>query len=315
MKYTIKRIAMLFITMLGVSFLTFLAFDIISGDPVTNMLGTEASIEQIALLRSEMGLDKPFLYRYLSWLKGFVTFDLGTSYDYNIGVWELISSKVGVTVTLSLLSFLMIIVISIPLGLLSSRFTSRISKGCWNVVIQLMMSVPSFFISVLITWICGITLHLFNHGDFPGFSKDFGQSLYYLIFPSLALAIPRIATSVRMIRSIIQKESKEGYIRTCIAKGNSRGRILRCHILKNTLVPLITYLAQTLAEILAATIIVEQIFALPGIGRLMVASIGHRDYPVVQAIVVILAFWVVLSGTIADLINQKIDPRLSFVEK
>ena len=132
----------------------------------------------------------------------------------------------------------------------------------------------------------------------------------YLFFASVSLAIPRIAMTVRMLASTIRSEMGKDYVRTAISRGNDRPSVLRRHVLKNALVPVVTFMAQTMAEIVAGGIVVEQVFAIPGLGRLLVASIANRDYPVVQAIVVILAFWVVLAGTIADLINQQIDPRL-----
>ena len=310
MKYAAKRIAMLLLTMVIVSFLAFAAFDIIAGDPATNMLGTEATPEQILALQQSMGLDRPFLVRYFSWLGGFFTGDLGVSYSYRLPVQELIAPKVGVTLALSGLSFLLIVAISIPMGVLTNRRSGGVSDGVWSTVIQLMMSVPPFFTGVLLTWVFSILLHWFQHGRFPGLGNDFWGSLVYLIYPAVAIAIPRIASTVRMLRSTIRGELEKDYVRTAISRGNDRGAVLRRHVLKNSLVPVVTFLAQTLAEIVAASVLVEQVFAIPGLGRLMVASIGNRDFPVVQAIVVILAFWVVLAGTVADLINQRIDPRL-----
>ena len=144
----------------------------------------------------------------------------------------------------------------------------------------------------------------------PRAKEDFAGAMKYLFFAALAISIPRIAMTVRMLRSTILSEMQKDYVRTAISRGNDRGRVLRHHVLKNALVPVVTFLAQTMAEIVAASVVVEQVFAIPGLGRLLVASISNRDYPVVQAIVVILAFWVVLAGPVADLINQRIDPRL-----
>jgi len=141
-------------------------------------------------------------------------------------------------------------------------------------------------------------------------SQDFFGAVKYLFFAAVALAIPRIAMTVRMLSSTIQGEMVKDYVRTAISRGNDRPNVLWRHVLKNALVPVVTFLAQTMAEIVAGGIVVEQVFGIPGLGRMLVASISNRDYPTVQAIVVILAFWVVLAGTVADLINQRIDPRL-----
>ena len=301
---------MLLVTMVIVSLLAFAAFDLISGSPAEIMLGTQATEERVAELEAELGLDRPFPVRYLSWLAGFFTGDLGTSYSYHQPVWELIAPKVGITLCLSLLSFLLIAAVSIPLGLWAARRSGGPLDAAGTVLNQLCMAVPPFFTGVLLSWIFSISLHVFVHGQFPDMGSDPGGALGYLFFAAVAIAIPRIAMTVRMLRSTIQAEMRRDYVRTAISRGNDRAGVLRRHVLRNALVPVVTFLAQTMAEIVAASIVVEQVFAIPGLGRLLVSSISNRDYPVVQAIVVILAFWVVLAGTAADLINQRIDPRL-----
>ena len=310
MKYALRRLLTLLVTMVIVSLLAFAAFDLISGSPAEIMLGTQATEERVAELEAELGLDRPFPVRYLSWLAGFFTGDLGTSYSYHQPVWELIAPKVGITLCLSLLSFLLIAAVSIPLGLWAARRSGGPLDAAGTVLNQLCMAVPPFFTGVLLSWVFSITLHVFVHGQFPDMGSDPGGALGYLFFAAVAIAIPRIAMTVRMLRSTIQGEMRKDYVRTAISRGNDRAGVLRRHVLRNALVPVVTFLAQTMAEIVAAGIVVEQVFAVPGLGRMLVASISNRDYPVVQAIVVILAFWVVLAGTAADLINQRIDPRL-----
>lgn len=310
MKYVCKRILMLLVTMVIVSFLAFAAFDLISGSPAEIMLGTQATPDRVAELEAQLGLDRPFLVRYVSWLGGFFTGDLGTSYSYSQPVWELIAPKVGITLWLSLISFLLIAVVSVPVGLWASRGRSRLGDAVGTVLDQLCMAVPPFFTGILISWLFSITLHWFVHGQFPDLGMDPAGALQYLFFAAVAIAVPRIAMTVRMLRSTIQGEMRKDYVRTAISRGNDRSGVLRRHVLRNALVPVVTFLAQTMAEIVAAGIVVEQVFAIPGLGRLLVSSISNRDYPVVQAIVVILAFWVVLAGTAADIVNQRIDPRL-----
>ena len=310
MKYAAKRIAMLLLTMVIVSLLAFVAFDLISGDPATAMLGTEATPEKVAALREQLGLNRLLMVRYGEWLLGFFTGDLGVSYSYRQPVWDLIVPKVLVTLCLSGLTFVLIVAVSIPLGLRSARSSGGILGGVRTLVNQLCMAVPPFFTGILLSWLFSTLLRWFVHGQFPGLDKDLGGSLKYLFFAALALAIPRIAMTVRMLRSTVQGEMRKDYVRTAISRGNDRGGVLYRHVLKNALVPVVTFLAQTMAEIVASSIVVEQVFAIPGLGRMLVSSIANRDYPTVQAIVVILAFWVVLAGTVADLINQRIDPRL-----
>ena len=310
MKYALKRILQFVLTMVIVSLLAFVAFDLISGDPATALLGTEATEEALAALRSEMGLDQPLLVRYGQWLAGFFTGDLGTSYVYHQSVSEIIAPKIVVTLLLSLTSFLMILLVSIPLGLSSAKRSGGILEALSSAVNQLCMAVPPFFTGMLLSYGFGIILKWFMPGNFPSVTEDFGGAMKHIFFAAIAISIPRIAMTVRMLKSTIQSEMRKDYVRTAISRGNDRSAVLRVHVLKNSLVPVITFLAQTMAEIVAGGIVVEQVFSIPGLGRMLVSSISNRDYPMVQAIIVILALWVVLSGTIADLVNQRIDPRL-----
>ena len=310
MKYVCKRILMLLLTMAIVSFLAFAAFELIHGNAAEIMLGTQATADRVAELEAQLGLDRPFLVRYASWLAGFFTGDLGVSYSYSQPVWDLIAPKVGITLCLSLFSFVLIAAVSIPVGLWASRGRGRLGDAVGTALDQLCMAVPPFFTGILLSWLFSVTLHWFVHGQFPDMGTDMAGALTYLFFAAVSIAIPRIAMTVRMLRSTIQAEMRRDYVRTAISRGNDRAGVLRRHVLRNALVSVVTFLAQTMAEIVAACIVVEQVFAIPGLGRLLVSSISNRDYPVVQAIVVILALWVVLAGTAADLINQRIDPRL-----
>ena len=307
MKYALKRAAAGLATILIVSFLTYAAFDLIS-DAATAMLGTSATPERIAALRAELGLDRPLPVRYGEWLLGFFTGNLGVSLNYKQPVWDLIAPKVGLTLCLSLMSFALIVAASIPLGLWSAgrqRF-----EGARTTLNQLGMAVPPFFTGILLSWVFGVGLKWFTPGQFPDGGKDLAGAATYLLFAAVALSIPRIAMTARMLRSTVREELEKDYVRTAISRGSDRGQVLRRHVLKNALPPVVTFLAQTMAEIVAGSIVVEQVFVIPGLGRMLVTSISNRDYPVVQAIVVILAFWVVLAGTAADLMNQRIDPRL-----
>lgn len=308
MKYVIKRALTLLATMLIVSFLTFAAFALISGDTATARLGTSATPERLAALRAELGLDRPLLVRYGEWLLGFFTGDLGVSSSYSQPVWDILAPKVGLTLSLSLMSFLLITAVSIPLGLWSAGHTG--AEGLRTALNQLCMAVPPFFTGIILSWVFGVGLKWFMPGQFPNAKTDLGGAAVYLFFAAAALALPRIAMTARMLRSTVWEEMGKDYVRTAISRGNDRGQVLRRHVLKNALPPVVTFLAQTMAEIVAGSIVVEQVFVIPGLGQMLVTSISNRDYPVVQAIVVILAFWVVLAGTAADLINQRIDPRL-----
>lgn len=312
MKYAISRVAILFFMMVSISFLVFVAFDVIPGDAAVSMLGTEATAEEVAAKRVELGLDRPLVIRYATWLVKFLRGDMGMSYSYRQPVSALLAGKIKLTLFLSIFSFFLIAVVSIPLALATIRFVTRNSElTVFTVAVdQFFMAMPSFFIGIILSWFFGIALHIFTPGFFPNFSDDFFNALKHIFFAALAVSIPRIAMVVRMIHSNIIGEMQKDYVRTAIVRGNNRRQVLINHVLRNSLVPTITFMAQTLAEIFAGSIVVEQVFAIPGVGRMLVASIANRDYPVVQAIVVIISFWVVASNTASDIINSVIDPRL-----
>ena len=310
MKDAARRILALFITMILVSFLAFAAFHIISGDPARAILGMNATDKQLELLRHELGLDKPFLVQYFNWLLGFFSGNLGISYSYRQPVASLIIPKLKVTLVMVLISFVIIVILSLPLGLRAAQKSGSRFEWIGTTINQLCMAVPAFFLSILVSYVFGIILKVFTPGDFPKMERDLFGAIRYLFFAAVCIAIPRIAMAVRMLKSTLVEEMEKDYVRTAISRGNDRVEVLKKHVMKNSLVPTITFLGQTMAEIVGGSIVVEQVFGIPGMGRFLVASISNRDYPVVEALVVILAFWVILSGTVADLINQKIDPRL-----
>ena len=193
MKYAAKKIAAMLLTMVIVSLLAFTAFSLISGDAAEIMLGTQATPERLAALRAELGLDRPLPARYVSWLLGFFTGDLGVSIQYKQPVWDLIAPKVLVTLCLSLLCFLLITIVSIPLGLWSASRSGGALDGLGTVVNQLCMAVPSFFTGILLSWGFGIVLKWFMPGSFPALGADFPGAMKYLFFAAAAIAVPRIA--------------------------------------------------------------------------------------------------------------------------
>ena len=247
MKYALKRILMLLVTMLIVSFLTFAAFALISGDPAEAMLGTEATPEQLAALRHELGLDRPFLTRYITWLAGFFSGDLGISLRYRQPVWDLMAPKLEVTLCLCLVSFIIITAVSIPLAIWSYRWVGGAFDWLRTAFNQLCMAVPPFFTGILASWLFGIVLRLFVPGDFPDLRLDPGGAVVHLFFASVCLCIPRCAMTVRMMRSTVIGEMEKAYVRTAISRGNDRHAVLTRHVLKNSLTATVTFLGQTMA--------------------------------------------------------------------
>lgn len=312
MKYFGKKFLALVVTLFVVSALAFLAFQIIPGDPTVKMLGTEATPEAVAALRAELGLDRNVLVRYFSWLGAFLTGDMGVSYSYHMNVGAMLADKLPITFALTILSFLMTIVFAVPLGILAGNAKSRLLDGASAVIDQVVMSIPAFFLAILLTYLFGSVLHIFQGGQFVSYTESFWGFLGYLLLPAFSIALPRIAMTVKMLRSAIKDKMDEDYVRTARSRGNARPAILLRHVLKNAMVSVVPFLAVSAAEIMTGSIIIEQIFGIPGVSRLLLSSITGRDFPVVQAIVVILAAWVVAVNFAADLLQQLLDPRVRY---
>lgn len=305
-----KRGLLLIATLLLVTILAFVAFSIIPGDPTSSILGVEATAEQIAALRSKLGLDLPIWQRYLQWLAGLLTGDLGESYNYAMPVGELLSTCVTHTLILAGLAFVLIVVLAIPLGILSARHEGGIVDRVLTILNQITMSVPNFVAGILLVYVFGLVLRLFRPGAIVTPQNGWGPYLWYMLFPALAVALPRAAMTVKMLRGSILSELGQDYIRTAYSKGNSKSSALWRHVLRNAMIPVVTFLAMTVADIMAGSIVVEQVFGIPGLGKMLVTSIGNRDYPVVQAIVVLIATVVVVCNFAADLLYRVMDPRL-----
>ena len=310
MTYVFKKTGVLIATLLLVSLLAFLAFQIIPADPVTMMLGTDYTPERAEALRHQLGLDRGVLVRYWDWLSGFVRGDMGVSYSYAVEVREVLRGKIAVTAALSLLSWFLVTAVSIPLGIALARYKGRRLEQVTVSLNQILMSVPSFFLGILLTWLFGLVLRLFIPGRFVPFSESVPGCLGYLFFPALAISVPKTAKTAKLLRSAILGEMKQDYVLTAYSHGNSRWMVISRHVLRNALLPVVTYLAMSLADIVASSIIVEQVFVVPGLGRLLIASISNRDYPVALCIVVMIAFVVVVMNYLADLLTQAIDPRV-----
>lgn len=310
MRYLAKRIIILIATLLLVTILAFLAFQVIPGDPVLSMLGTEYTPERAEVLREELGLNGPLIVRYFNWLIGFLTGDFGVSYSYSMAVKDLIGPQLPVTLTLTALAFGLILLVAFPCGLFTARHEGGILDHILTVVNQIAMSIPPFLLGIVFTYLFGLMLRFFTPGDYISYRESVGGFLGYMLFPAMAVAIPKIAMTVKLLRGSLLTELHSDYVRTAYSKGNTKKTVLYRHVLRNGLIPVLTFLAMTIADIVAGSIIIEQVFAVPGMGRMLLQSISVRDYPVVQAIIVIIAFVVVLANFAADLIYQSVDPRI-----
>lgn len=310
MKWIVKKMTSMIVTLFLVSVITFLAFEVVAGNSMVSKMGMDASPEQIKALEEEYGLNKSLPERYGDWFIHAIQGDFGTSYQYNVPVTNLVSERMAVTVGLGLLSIVLILAISIPLGL----FISRHEGGMWDHVIstlnQVFMSIPHFFLGMLICLIFGIILKWFQPGAYVPMKQSVSGYFAYILYPAIALAIPKIAMVVKFLKTSVIRQMNMDYVRTARGKGNSERRILYSHVLKNALIPVITFLAMIIAEVLAGSIVLEPVFSLPGLGRLLVVSISNRDYPVVQAIVLYIATIVIVLNCIVDILYQVLDPRV-----
>ncbi len=314
MKYIIKKVISMIITLVVVSLCVFLAFSIIPGDPALKKLGTEASPELIAQTREQMGLNDPVIVRYFRWFGAFLQGDMGKSYNYSVPVAGMILNKIPITLTMAIMSFLLTIVVSIPLGIITAKHEGGMLDRVVTVINQIIMAVPPFFSGILITFIFGMIFKLFKPGGFISYSEDFAGFVGYLIFPSIAVALPKIAMTVKMLRGSVIDEAKKDYTRTAYSRGNNTNGVLYRHVLKNALIPVITFLGMLLADMIAGSIVIEQVFGIPGISRILLTSISNRDYPVVEAIIMGIAMIVIVTNLLVDIIYRIVDPRIGIEE-
>ena len=317
MKYILKKLITLIMTLFFVSVAAFLAFQVIPGDVVTSILGTEATPEREEALREELGLNDPPAERYVKWVSGVVKGDLGVSYRYwknmneMMPVAELIADKLPVTLWLAVCSLFLVVVVSIPLGVLWARSKNPYLDALFNVTSQGAMAIPAFFLGILVTYLFGIVLKWFTPGGYVSYREDFFGFIGYLWFPAISIALPKIAMTARFLRNSMLTEIHSDYVRTAYSKGCDDKRIMYAHVLRNALMPVITFLGMIVAETIAGSIVVEQVFGLPGIGRLLIHSISNRDFPVVEILVLYITSVVIIVYCLIDIVYRMIDPRIS----
>ena len=293
MKWVRKGVAVL-IAVLALSFVTFLAFQVLPGDAAMLRLGTNATPEALEALREEMGLNDPLLVRYGRWIGGVFTGNLGESAVYKRPASELLWQVLPNTLLMAGISILMILVIAFPLGLLYARFPGSAVDRAGAMVNQTMMAIPAFFLGLLISVVLGLWFRMFTPGAFVSYDESLSGCLTYLIFPALAIALPKAAMTVRFLRSSLLTERSKDYVRTARSKGLSEGKVLMLHMLPNALPGVRTFIGVIVSEIIAGSIVVEQVFGVNGLGRLLIRSISNRDYNVVQAIVLYIGIVVLL---------------------
>ncbi|HCC36476.1 MAG TPA: ABC transporter permease [Treponema sp.] len=311
MHFILKRTGIALVTVFLVSVLSFLMFAVLPGDPVSYALGTNATEEQAEALREEAGLNMSVPRRYINWLGNFLSG--GDIYSFRFrgnSVSAMIQERLPVNLALAFLSLFFILIITIPASVLSARRPGGAIDRLINIFAAFGVSIPGFFLGIIFIWIFGITLKLFTPGVYIGYRENFFGFLFGLSFPALAIAIPNAAMLVKFIRAALIRELKSDYARTAFSKGASFSRVLYHHALRNALVTSVTVLGMIIAEIFSGSIVIEQVFTIPGIGRLLVAAIMSRDYPLIQSLVVYIAWTVVFANLLVDIAIQIIDPRI-----
>jgi peptide/nickel transport system permease protein len=306
----LSRIAGWIVTLLAVTIIAFLVLEILPGDPALVLLGPDAQPDTLEALRQQLGLNQPAFFRYAEWISGLVHGDLGTSYTYGIPVAELIGSRLKVTIPLAVLSMVIAVGLALVLGVYAASRHNRIGDFGVMAVTQIGVAIPSFWLGMLLILLFSLTLRWFSAGGFPGWEAGLWPGLRALILPAAALAIAQAAVLTRVVRASVLDVLGEDFVRTARAKGLTRGQALRRHALRNALIPVVTVIGLQFAHLLAGTIVIENVFSLPGLGRLIFQSINQRDLMVVKNVVVFLAAIVITVNFIVDLLYFAIDPRL-----
>jgi peptide/nickel transport system permease protein len=297
-------------TLAVASVLVFAALEIVPGDPAQVMLGINATDEAIAALREDLGLNKPVLERYFSWVFGMLQGDFGKSYTYSVPVNELVADRVTISLPLALLSLLISTVIAIPVGLYAAARRGSLADTGIMALSQVGIAIPNFWFALLLVYFLAIWLQLVPAGGFPGWESGFFVALKSLLLPSISLALPQAAILSRVTRSALLETLGEDYIRTARAKGLSRRATIWKHALRNAMIPVLTILGLQFAYLLAGTIIIENVFYLPGLGRLVFQAISLRDLIVVESVVMMLVATIVAINLLVDLAYLWVDPRL-----
>jgi peptide/nickel transport system permease protein len=309
-RYLLGRLASLVLSLVAASIIIFLILEVVPGDPAQFMMGLNANPETLANLRAQMGLDQPAVLRYLGWVLGMLHGDLGISYTYKTPVTELVLQRIGVSLPLAVISLTLTLLIAFPAGILAAaRRNSRTDLAVMGVT-QFGVAVPNFWFAIVLVYIFAVGLHWFSAGGFVGWDKGLWPALRSLTLPAVALALPQASILARVMRSALLDTMDEDYIRTARARGLSRRQALWGHALRNALIPVLTIIGLQFAFLLAGAIIIENVFSLPGLGRLIFQGITQRDLIVVKSVVMLLVFAVVLVNFVVEVAYIVVDPRL-----
>ncbi|MGZ8407298.1 MAG: ABC transporter permease subunit, partial [Caulobacteraceae bacterium] len=309
-RYLAARSGYLIATLIGATLVVFALTQVVPGDPASFMMGLNANPQAVAALRHQLGVDQPIPAQYFHWVSRLLHGDFGTSYTYRVPVAGLIAERLAVSGPLALYAMLLSVLVGVPIGVLAAARRNSAADTGLMALSQIGVATPNFWLAMLLVLSFSMGLRWFSAGGFAGWDAGLGAGLKSLTLPAVALALPQAAIIARVLRSALIEAMGEDYVRTARAKGLSRGQALRRHALRNALVPLLSILGLQFPFLLAGSVIIENVFFLPGIGRLVFQAIVQRDLIVVQSVVMVLVLAVVLVTFLVDIGYAVVDPRL-----
>ncbi|CCE08186.1 putative oligopeptide ABC transporter (permease protein) [Bradyrhizobium sp. STM 3843] len=312
--FVLRRFLTLLATLVGASLVIFLVLDALPGNAAQMLMGADASPEAVQALAVKLGLDQPLVVRYVHWLGGMVVGDLGNSYAYGTPVAGLIAERLVLTIPLAIMAMAITTALALSAGLYSAAHHNRLGDVGVMSLTQIGIALPSFWFAILLILLFAVKLQWLSAGGFAGWDDGIWPGLKSLLLPAIALAVVQAAILARVTRSAVLEVSREDFVRTARAKGLTRREVLWRHVLRNAMIPVMTVMGLQFANLLAGTIVIENVFYLPGLGRLIFQSIANRDLIVVRNCVMLLAAMVIIVNFVVDVLYAAIDPRIKVHE-
>jgi peptide/nickel transport system permease protein len=309
--YLAARVASLLVTLAVVSVITFLVLRVIPGDPALIILGADSPGDQLRELQAQLGTDRPLAVQYATWLASVARGELGVSIRHKRPVIDLIAERLPVTLSLTWMALVIAVVVGLPMGVQAARHRSGVVDWAALTFTQLGQAVPSFWLGILMILAFTLQLRWLPGSGYAPWSDSPWQALRHLAMPAVALGLVVAATVVRMARSSMLEVLQEDYVRTARAKGLAESHVIYRHSLANALIPTVTVVGLQVGTLLGGAIIIEQIFALPGLGRLVLFAVFNRDWPLIQGLVFFLAGLTIALNFLIDLSYAWLDPRLA----
>jgi peptide/nickel transport system permease protein len=304
-QYIARRLVQMIPVIFGITLIVFALLQLIPGDPATAMLGLQARPEAVAALRHELGLDRPLWEQYLRYMGNLATFDLGQSLKFRVSVTSLLRDRLEVSLALIAYATVLMVILSLPLGIISALRKDGLFDQLTRALLMVTLVMPAFLVGILFLTYFSIKLQLF---PVSGYGETWSEHLHHLFLPALTIALSIVPILVRALRTSILEAMSSDYVRTARAKGLRERIVVTGHVLRNALIPAVTLLGLSVGYLMGGTLIVENVFSLPGAGKLLIDAISARDYPLVQSTTLVFAILVILVNLGTDLIYTFLDP-------